>query len=84
MADYHAPTDDMTLALAVAGLESIAALPGCEEASPDLVAAVLEEAGRLGSQELAPLNEGADRFGAKLEHGVVTTAPGYRDFYLSQ
>lgn len=84
MADYHAPTDDMTLALAVAGLESIAALPGCEEASPDLVAAVLEEAGRLGSQELAPLNEGADRFGAKLENGVVTTAPGYRDFYLSQ
>lgn len=65
----------------VAGLHEIAALPGYEAASPDLVAAVLEEAGRFAAGELAPLNQVGDREGAVLENGLVRTATGFREAY---
>lgn len=81
MADYTAPVRDMTLALKLGGLDAVAALPGYEEASDDLVSAVLEEAARFGKEALAPLNEVADREGCVLENGVVRTYTGLKDFY---
>ena len=82
MTPYEAPLADMRFVLSeLAGLEEIATLPGHEEATPDLVDAVLEEAGRFGAEVLAPLNQVGDREGCVLENGVVRTPSGFRDAY---
>ena len=82
MADYRAPVDDMRFVLNhVAGLPGIAALPGYEEATGDLVDAVLDEAGRLAGEVVGPLNRRGDEEGAVLENGVVRTPEGFRDAY---
>ena len=45
MTDYKAPVKDMLFAMKhLAGLDQVAALPGYEEASEDLVTAIVEEA----------------------------------------
>jgi len=82
MTPYEAPLADMRFVLSeLAGLEEISALPGHEKATPDLVDAVLEEAGRFGAEVLAPLNQVGDREGCVLENGVVRTPSGFRDAY---
>ena len=80
--DYTAPLADMRFALReVAGLAHVAALPGYEHATDDTVDAVLEEAAKLARNGLAPLNRDGDKVGAKLENGVVRTAPGFTGIY---
>ena len=79
---YTAPLADMRFALReVAGLSGVAALPGYEHATDDTIDAVLEEAGKLAGNGLAPLNREGDRVGARLENGVVRTAPGFAGIY---
>ena len=79
---YTAPLADMRFALReVAGLRQVAALPGYEHATDDTVDAVLEEAAKLAGNGLAPLNRDGDKVGAKLENGVVRTAPGFAGIY---
>jgi alkylation response protein AidB-like acyl-CoA dehydrogenase len=65
----------------VAGLSGVAALPGYEHATDDTIDAVLEEAGKLAGNGLAPLNREGDKVGARLENGVVRTAPGFAAIY---
>lgn len=82
MPSFQPPIRDMAFVLEeVAGLAGIAALPGYEEATPDLVTAVLAEAGRFAAEVLAPLNPVGDREGCRLVDGVVTTATGFADAY---
>ena len=82
MSSYNAPVRDMQFVLKeLAGLDEVAALPGCEEASEDLVDAILEEAGKFASGVLAPLNWTGDQEGAKWQDGAVSTAPGWKDAY---
>src|SRR5690606_28363608 len=79
---YRAPIDEMRFALdAVAGLPEIARLPGYEDATPDLVSAIMEEAGKLAGDVLAPLNQPGDRAGSTFENGVVRTPEGFRAAY---
>ena len=79
---YTAPLADMRFALReVAGLQQVAALPGYEHATDDTVDAVLEEAAKLAGNGLAPLNRDGDKVGARLENGVVRTAPGFTGIY---
>jgi alkylation response protein AidB-like acyl-CoA dehydrogenase len=79
---YTAPLADMRFALReVAGLSGVAALPGYEHATDDTIDAVLEEAAKLAGNGLAPLNREGDKVGAKLENGVVRTAPGFAAIY---
>jgi alkylation response protein AidB-like acyl-CoA dehydrogenase len=79
---YTAPLADMRFALReVAELGRVAALPGYEHATDDMIDAVLEEAAKLAGQGLAPLNRDGDKVGAKLENGVVRTAPGFAAIY---
>lgn len=82
MYDYQAPLRDMQFILStIAGLDKIATLPNCEEASVDLVTAVLEEAGKFAAGVLAPLNQVGDLQGCRLEDGVVHTPEGWQEAY---
>ena len=83
MYDYQPPLRDMQFILAeLAGLDDISGLPGCEEASADLIGAVLEEAGRFAAGVLAPLNRVGDAQGCRLlEDGRVATPEGWQQAY---
>ncbi len=81
MTGYSPPLREMTFALeAIAGLPDVAPHFG-ENASSDLVGQVLEEAGKLASEVLAPLNAPGDRAGTSLENGVVRTPAGFKEAY---
>ncbi|HIJ62721.1 MAG TPA: acyl-CoA dehydrogenase [Rhodospirillaceae bacterium] len=59
----------------------LAGLPGYEELSADLIDAVLEQAGTICEEVLAPLNRQGDEHGCLFENGVVRTPPGFKQAY---
>ena len=62
----------------LAGMADVAALPGFEDASPDMVDSILGEAAKIAQNILAPLNRIGDVQGAKLDaDGVARTAEGW-------
>jgi 3-(methylthio)propanoyl-CoA dehydrogenase len=80
MSEYHAPLRDMRFVLEeITNMEAINALPGYGEATPDLVDAVLDEADKLASDVLAPLNKSGDEQGSRLENGVVVNPDGFAE-----
>jgi acyl-CoA dehydrogenase len=82
MSTYAAPIRDMKFVInELVGLDQISALPGCDEVTPDLVDAVLEEAGKFAAGVLDPLNRTGDRTGARLDNNVVTAAPGFKEAF---
>ncbi len=82
MTAYTPPVADMRFVLdELARLDEIAALPGYEEATPELVESILSEAGKLASEVWAPLNQSGDHEGSVLENGVVRTPKGFPDAY---
>lgn len=82
MTTYLAPTRDMRFVIEeLAGLDDLAALPGYEDVTPDLVEAVLEEAAKLAGEVLAPLNKAGDEQGARLKQDEVIAADGFADAY---
>ncbi|MDH3229856.1 MAG: acyl-CoA dehydrogenase family protein, partial [Alphaproteobacteria bacterium] len=83
MTSYEAPLGDMRFLFQDMGtLDSVNQLAGLEEATPDLVGAILEEAGKLARERLAPFNHSADRAGgARYENGVVHTPEGWSEAY---
>jgi len=56
-------------------------IPGYAELEPDFTAAVLEEAGKIASNVLTPLNAVGDAEGCRLENGVVRTPTGFKDAF---
>jgi len=79
---YVAPTKQMQFLLDhVVGMSDVAALPGYEDASPDIVSAILEEAGKFASEVLEPLNWSGDQQGAQWAESGVTTADGWKEAY---
>ena len=83
MSTYHAPLAEMQFVLNdLAGLSQVASLPGFEDATPDTVTAVLEEAARFATEVLDPLNATGDREGSKLlADGTVKTPAGFKPAY---
>ncbi len=82
MSAYVAPLKDMRFVLnELAGLAEVAKLPGFEEAAPDTVDAILEEASKFASEVLDPINFSGDQEGSKLSDGEVRTPRGFRDAY---
>ena len=83
MHSYTPPLRDMKFLLFdILKIQDTAnAIPAYAEASPDIVAAILEEAGKLCSNVLQPINRGGDEAGCTFDKGVVTTAPGFKEAY---
>lgn len=79
---YRAPVRDIRFILDhVVGFAEVAATPRFQHATPDLAEAILDEAGRLCSDVLAPLNRVGDVTPARLENGVVVSPPGFAEGY---
>jgi alkylation response protein AidB-like acyl-CoA dehydrogenase len=80
MPTYKAPLRDFRFLLhEVFDAPTEYARCGFQEASADVVDAILSEAAKFADEVVAPLNEGGDTHGAKLQDGVVTTAPGFKE-----
>ena len=82
MPTYKAPLEDIRFVLHdLLDVGQLASLPGYEEATPDLVDAVLEEAAKVAENELFPLNLSGDEEGCLFENGVVRTPEGFKEAY---
>ncbi|MGA9342261.1 MAG: acyl-CoA dehydrogenase C-terminal domain-containing protein [Rhodanobacteraceae bacterium] len=85
MATYEAPLSDIRFALYdVVGVGALfESLPGCSEATPDVIDAVLEEAARFTTQVLAPLNLTGDQQGCRFNSAdaSVATPDGFKHAY---
>ncbi|MFC7706325.1 acyl-CoA dehydrogenase [Plastorhodobacter daqingensis] len=80
MNDYNPPLREIKFALDFFGeLPRIAALPGYEAATPDLIDSILAEAAKIAAGVLAPLNHTGDLDGAKLTERGVRTTPGWSE-----
>ncbi len=79
---YKAPVEEIAFTLKhVAGLDEALRSGRFGDLSGDVVEAVLQEAGRFASEEVAPLYKAGDRTGAVLKDAAVTMPPGWRDLY---
>ncbi len=79
---FKAPLKDMLFALEhVADLQSVAKLPGFEDAGLDTAQAVLEECAKFNEGVVAPLNWTGDTQPSTLSNGVVKTTPGFREAF---
>ena len=83
MPTYTAPVRDTRFILeSVLDIARYSNLPGFANATPDLIEAILEEAGRFASEILQPLNRIGDEVGCKRnDDGSVTTPPGFKEAY---
>ncbi|MCG8693835.1 MAG: acyl-CoA dehydrogenase family protein, partial [Minwuiales bacterium] len=82
MPTYEAPIEDFKFVLhELLQIERYSNLPGFEEATPDLVDAILEEGGKFMSEVVAPLNQVGDSEGCTWNDGEVTTPTGFKEAY---
>ncbi|WP_298610162.1 acyl-CoA dehydrogenase [uncultured Thiothrix sp.] len=79
---YTHPYQDADFVLRhVVKFDELCADAGLDEANMDLAVAVLEEAGKMGSEVLAPLNWSGDQAGISLGENGVQEAPGFKEAY---
>ncbi|WP_300546714.1 acyl-CoA dehydrogenase C-terminal domain-containing protein [Roseovarius sp.] len=78
MPSYTAPTRDTQFVLHDVLSVSTSDTPGYAELDADFTSAVLEEAGKISSEVLSPLNPVGDTEGCVLENGVVRTPTGFK------
>ncbi len=83
MPSYKAPVDDTLFLLNdVFHMERYGNLPGFADASPDIVEAILGEAGKFCEEVLTPLNRVGDKEGCKRHpDGSVTTPKGFKEAF---
>ena len=81
MPSYTAPTKDIQFVLHDLLNVTASDIPGYADLEADFTSAILEEAGKLTSEVLAPLNTVGDLEGCKLENGVVYTPKGFKEAF---
>jgi alkylation response protein AidB-like acyl-CoA dehydrogenase len=82
MPTYTAPLDNFRFVLNdVLNVGETFAKLGHTDATPDLVDAILEEAGKFCENEIQPLNLSGDSEGCTFENGVVRTPKGFKEAY---
>jgi len=82
MPTYTAPIDNFRFVMNdVLAVGDTMTRLGLTEATPDLLDAVMEEAGKLCSNVLQPLNLSGDTEGCTFENGVVRTPKGFKEAY---
>jgi alkylation response protein AidB-like acyl-CoA dehydrogenase len=65
----------------LAGLDRITALPGGEEATPEMAEAILEQAASLAAKVIGPTNQIGDQKGTRVENGGVVVPDEFRAIY---
>ena len=82
---YEAPVKDLNFVIKnLINLEELNKISDYQHFSDDLVDAILEEAGKIGSEVLDPCNLSGDHEGSKrLDSGEVRTPKGYKEAYES-
>ena len=82
---YEAPVKDLNFVIKnLINLDELNKISDYQHFSDDLVDAILEEAGKIGSEVLDPCNLSGDHEGSKrLDSGEVRTPKGYKDAYES-
>jgi alkylation response protein AidB-like acyl-CoA dehydrogenase len=80
---YRAPVQDTLFLLNdVLGIERYSNLPSFANASPDMIEAVLTEAGKFCEEVLFPINQSGDLEGCtRHDDGSVTTPKGFKEAY---
>ena len=78
---YNAPVKDIQFVLHDLLRVSEQDIPGFEDLDRDFTSAVVEEAGKVATAVLHPLNVVGDREGCVLENGVVRTPTGFKDAF---
>ncbi len=83
MPAYKAPLRDIQFVLnEVLQFENLPQqIPDFAEATPDLIATILEEAGKFCEEVLQPINHSGDEEGCHFENGSVTTPKGFKEAY---
>ncbi len=82
---YEAPVKDLNFVIKnLINLNELTKISDYQHFSDDLVDAILEEAGKIGSEVLDPCNLSGDHEGSKrLDSGEVKTPKGYKEAYES-
>ena len=78
MPSYTAPIKDIQFVLHDLLKVSEQDITGYDELDRDFTSAVLEEAGKIASEVLAPLNAVGDTEGCTYENGVIRTPTGFK------
>ena len=83
MANYRAPLADMKFLLrdVFKAEDLFARMPETSDVTEDLVNAIIEEAGKIADNLLAPINQSGDEVGCRYDDGVVTTPEGFKEAY---
>lgn len=81
MPSYTPPAKDMQFILHDVLEVAASDTPGYDELEPEFTGAVLDEAGKIASEVLVPLNATGDAEGCVLENGVVRTPQGFKEAF---
>ena len=79
---YRSPVSDFRFIMDhIVDFDAVAQTDKYEEATPDLVDAILGEAGKLCDEVIYPVQRNGDLHPAKLENGIVRTSPGFAEAF---
>ncbi len=83
MSEYKAPLKNINFLIndVFNFQEHYAKFPSYEDASPDMVDAILTECAKFCENELVPINQSGDKQGCHFENGEVTTPDGFKEAY---